>query len=291
MHAKISRCGGAMARVVVVFDFDKTLIDCDSDNWVVEQLGVDDTFLHLLPTLPWNSLMDQMMIEIHSRKKTIQDIAECLRQVPLHPRIISAIQSAHASGFDLRIVSDANTFFIETILKHYGLMDCFSEIYTNPTYVDTEERLRISQYHDPRTSSHGCTICPPNMCKGIVMDRIRASVSAEGGKKRFIYVGDGSPDFCATLKLKEEEFVMPRKDFPLWEFICSNKNLIKAKILEWSDGEELGTRLLSLINTILIEEKCSVRTDLVVVPVDCKFQTGSISSHDSYTRDVLQVPR
>ncbi|EEF45800.1 conserved hypothetical protein [Ricinus communis] len=195
-----------MARVVVVFDFDKTLIDCDSDNWVVEQLGVDDTFLHLLPTLPWNSLMDQMMIEIHSRKKTIQDIAECLRQ-------------------------------------------------------------------------------------GIVMDRIRASVSAEGGKKRFIYVGDGSPDFCATLKLKEEEFVMPRKDFPLWEFICSNKNLIKAKILEWSDGEELGTRLLSLINTILIEEKCSVRTDLVVVPVDCKFQTGSISSHDSYTRDVLQVPR
>lgn len=45
------------ADAVVVFDFDKTIIDCDSDNWVVDELGATDLFNQLLPTMPWNSLM------------------------------------------------------------------------------------------------------------------------------------------------------------------------------------------------------------------------------------------
>ena len=50
---------GAMggAGVVIVFDFDKTILECDSDNWVVDELGANELFTHLLPTLPWNSLM------------------------------------------------------------------------------------------------------------------------------------------------------------------------------------------------------------------------------------------
>ena len=43
------------AGVVVVFDFDKTIIDCDSDNWVVDALGASQRFDELLLHLPWNS--------------------------------------------------------------------------------------------------------------------------------------------------------------------------------------------------------------------------------------------
>jgi hypothetical protein len=43
------------AGVVVVFDFDKTIIDCDSDNWVVDALGATQRFEELLLHLPWNS--------------------------------------------------------------------------------------------------------------------------------------------------------------------------------------------------------------------------------------------
>lgn len=46
-----------MAGIVVVFDFDKTIIDCDSDNWVLDDLGATELFNELLPTMPWNSLM------------------------------------------------------------------------------------------------------------------------------------------------------------------------------------------------------------------------------------------
>ncbi|PON76700.1 Pyridoxal phosphate phosphatase-related [Parasponia andersonii] len=122
--------GGAMggAGVVIVFDFDKTILECDSDNWVVDELGANELFTHLLPTLPWNSLMDRMMMELHSWGKTIHDIEDCLKRAPIHPSIISAVKSsAYSFGCEVRILSDANNFFIETILKHHGLLDFFSE--------------------------------------------------------------------------------------------------------------------------------------------------------------------
>lgn len=232
-----------MAEAVVVFDFDKTIIDCDSDNWVVEQFGLTDLFYQLMPTLPWNVLMDRMMEELHSQGRTTEDIAECLKRVPLHPKTISAIQSAHALGCELRILSDANHFFIEAILKHNGLVDCFLEINTNPVLVDEEGRLRILPFHDFVSSPHGCHLCPPNMCKGLVIESIRSN----NDKKRFIYIGDGKGDFCPTTKLNEEDHVMPKKKYPLWEKIRSNSLLVKAEVHEWSDGEELERILLQLV--------------------------------------------
>ncbi|RWW18283.1 hypothetical protein GW17_00017748 [Ensete ventricosum] len=111
--------------IVVMFDFDKTIIDCDSDNWVIDHLGGTQLFDELLKTMPWNSAM------------------VC----------------------ELRIVSDANRFFIDTILEHHGLISYFSEINTNPGYVDEVGRLRVFPHHDFKTSPHGCSLCPPNMCK------------------------------------------------------------------------------------------------------------------------------
>ncbi|KAF6138716.1 hypothetical protein GIB67_040848 [Kingdonia uniflora] len=110
-------------------------------------------------------------------------------------------------------MSDANVFFIETILEHHGLLHYFSEINTNPSLIDKEGRLRILPYHDLETSPRCFNPCPPNMCKGVIIERIRESVSAVG-RKRFIYVGDGKGDFCPSLKLEEGDHVMPKEDYP-----------------------------------------------------------------------------
>ncbi|XWS18892.1 hypothetical protein CRYUN_Cryun32bG0083900 [Craigia yunnanensis] len=263
-----------MAGIVVVFDFDKTIIDCDSDNWVVDELGFTDLFNQLLPTMPWNFLMDRMMKELHAQGKTIDDIAEVLKRAPIHPRIVPAIKSAHALGCELRIVSDANMFFIETILEHLGLREYFSEINSNPSFVDEEERLRISPYHDFTRSSHGCNLCPPNMCKRMIIERIQASLE---GKKKIIYLGDGSGDYCPSLVLGEADYMMPRKNFPVWDLICRNPMLIKAEIHEWNDGEELERVLLQIINMISVEENYDNSAQLI--SVDCKLQTISVSTH------------
>ncbi|XP_022964399.1 inorganic pyrophosphatase 2-like [Cucurbita moschata] len=247
-----------MAGVDVVFDFDKTIINLDSDNWVVDELGATDLFNQLLPTMPWNSVMDRMMMELHAGGRTIDDIVEVLKRVPILPDVVPAIKTAHALGCNLRIVSDANMFFIETILDHLEIRECFSEINSNPGFVDEEGRLRIRPIHEFHESSHGCNLCPPNMCKGIIMERIQASLMLDGKKKKVIYLGDGSGDYCPSLKLGEGDFLMPRKNFPLWGLISQNPLMIKAEIHEWSDGEELARILSSLINTISMAENAQL---------------------------------
>ncbi|XP_057467826.1 thiamine phosphate phosphatase-like protein [Actinidia eriantha] len=233
---------------VVVFDFDHTMIEDNSDTWIVEEMGLTHLFDQLRRTLPWTALMDRMMEELHSQGKTIDEIGACLRRVPMSPRTVSAIKKAKAlPGCELRIISDANQFFIETILKHHGLFDCFSEIVTNPSIVEGS-RLKILPCHDSVSSPHGCNLCPPNLCKGLVISQIQASI-AEKGKSRIIYLGDGRGDFCPSLKLGEGDYVMPRKNFPLWKKICDNRKLIKAEVHEWSNGEELERILIRLIDT------------------------------------------
>ncbi|KAM0933583.1 putative inorganic diphosphatase [Dioscorea sansibarensis] len=243
---------------VLVFDFDKTIIDCDSDNWVIDHLGATKFFDHLLLSLPWNTAMDRVMEELHRQGWSVEDIAKVLRTAPLHPSTISAIKTAYALGCELRIVSDANRFFIETILEHNGLLNYFSEINTNPGFVDDEGRLRILPYHEftSNSFSHGCPLCPPNMCKGLIIERIKAEM-LEKGKKRIIYLGDGKGDFCPSLKLSESDFVMPRLNYPVWELICENRELIKAEVHEWSDFEEQERVILKLINKVSIADVTS----------------------------------
>lgn len=238
-----------MEGTIVVFDFDKTIIDIDSDNWVVDELGFTDLFNLLLPTMPWNSLMDRMMAEMHEQGVTIHDIAEVLYRVPIHPRVVPTIKSAYSAGCELRVVSDANQFFIETILDNLGIRGCFSEINTNPSYIDEEQqtgggRLRIKPF---ATSPHGCNgVCPPNMCKGVVIDRILS----QNPEKRIIYLGDGAGDYCPSLRLRQGyDVVMPRKNYPVWELIVAKPELIRAEIHEWNDGQDLETVLLALIET------------------------------------------
>ncbi|KAL3528643.1 hypothetical protein ACH5RR_007965 [Cinchona calisaya] len=245
-----------MAGIVVVFDFDKTIIDLDSDNWVVDELGFTDLFNQLLPTMPWNSLMDKMMGELHANGKTNEEIEEVLRRVPIHARIIPVIKSAYALGN-----------------QHQSRL-----------YIDENGRLRILPYHDFHSSSHGCDRCPPNMCKGMIIERIQASIAKEG-QKRFIYLGDGVGDFCPSLKLKEGDYMMPRKNFPVWDLICMNRMHVKAEIHEWTDGEDLERILLQLINSIFTAEESLSQ---LLSTTDCKFLTVSI--HEALLPQALSVP-
>jgi phosphoethanolamine/phosphocholine phosphatase len=263
-----------MAGVVVVFDFDKTIIDVDSDNWVVDGLGATELFDRLLPTMPWNTLIDTVMGELHAQGKTLRDVAEVLRSAPIDPRVVAAIKAAYGLGCDLRVLSDANRFFIETILDHHGLRGYFSEINTNPSRVDADGRLRIAPYHDFHAGPHGCGVgtCPPNMCKGQVLDRIRASAVADGGRKRFIYLGDGRGDYCPSLRLTKEDFMMPRKGFPVWDLICENPGLLQAEVHPWSDGKDMEETLLRLVGRVLVEESN------LLPPLDCKLETMPVAA-------------
>lgn len=245
---------------LVVFDFDKTIVDCDSDNWVVDALGATRRFDELLRHLPWNHAIDAMMGELHSEGKTAEDIRGSLRRAPLSPHVVAAIKTAYALGCELRILSDANAFFVDTILAHHGLADYFSGTDTNPAHVDAAGRLRIRPYHEfgAAAHGHGCALptCPPNMCKGKVMERIllqeeaaaaAAAASAKSRRRRaVVYLGDGRGDYCPSLKLRGGDYVMPRAGHPLCDLIAASPPA--AAVRGWAGFEDLARVLLGIVD-------------------------------------------
>ncbi|RLN09621.1 inorganic pyrophosphatase 2 [Panicum miliaceum] len=241
---------------LVVFDFDKTIVDCDSDNWVVDALGATDRFDELLRHLPWNHAIDAMMGELHAGGRTAEDVRACLRAAPLSPHVAAAIRSAHARGCELRVLSDANAFFIDTVLAHHGLAGYFSGTDTNPAHVDAAGRLRIRPYHEfaAPAPGHGCALpsCPPNMCKGKVMERIllqeeEAAAAARRRRRAVVYLGDGRGDYCPSLKLREGDYVMPRAGYPVCDLIAAGAPPAAA-VRGWDGFEDLARVLLGIVD-------------------------------------------
>ncbi|CAL4970519.1 unnamed protein product [Urochloa decumbens] len=243
---------------LVVFDFDKTIVDCDSDNWVVDALGATRRFDDLLQFLPWNTAIDAMMGELHAAGRTAEDVRACLRAAPLSPHVAAAVRASHARGCELRVLSDANAFFVGTVLAHHGLAAFFSGTDTNPAHIDAAGRLRIRPYHefaDPAAAGHGCTLpsCPPNMCKGKVMKRIlreeEEEAAAAAGRRRrraVVYLGDGRGDYCPSMKLGEGDYVMPRAGYPVCDLIAAAPPA--AAVREWDGFEDQERVLLGIVD-------------------------------------------
>ncbi|KAG6378325.1 phosphatase phospho-type [Boletus reticuloceps] len=145
------------------------------------------------------------------------DIENAMRQIPFHPamkRGIQLLKNPTSLDTTLFILSNANTFFINTILQHQGIRDCFETIITNPAdFPDPENpnRLVLRRRVGPDDLPHGCQVgCEENMCKGQelmrYLDAHRQSDNTEFD--RIIYVGDGSNDFCPVLRLRRQDVVL-----------------------------------------------------------------------------------
>eukprot|EP00250_Pteridium_aquilinum_P008855 c18261_g1_i1 orf=254-1084(+) len=245
---------------IVIFDFDCTIAEVDSDPWVAQQLGASALMEDLRSRLPWNDMMDALMEALHAQGKSISEVEEALRSIPLEPEKITTIKLAHALGCELRIVSDANSFFIKTILDKYEVTHLFTAIHTNPSSVDDDGRLHIQPFHPKCEASHGCPLCPPNMCKGRIIDAIQKHMAHD--PRRIIYIGDGCGDYCPSLRLQEADCILPREGYPLLELLTQNMSSIKASIYPWSNAKCMQEKLVPLLETQhKLEEKHGFGSD------------------------------
>lgn len=160
----------------VVFDFDKSLVDANTDDWVPKVLAPD-----LLPFIrdgwragrQWTELMDEVAAKLFERGFKKEDFERALCSIPFHEDMFAALKEAAAVGCPVFIVSDANGFYISTILKHHGLDKLVTQVITNPSFFDDEGRLHIKKYCEAANDNgeHGCKRCPVNMCKSWILER------------------------------------------------------------------------------------------------------------------------
>ncbi|KAI8803254.1 phosphatase phospho-type [Cladochytrium replicatum] len=224
---------------LVCYDFDWTIVDEDTDNWM---------FL-LRPNIEkelreeskkgrtWVNVVIDCLQKLQSEPEgvTLEQIAERLQTIPFSTGMQFGIRRAKDHGAQQCILSDANQFSIATVLKHYGLYEHFSKIITNRADV-SEGKLKVAPWNtEPHACENGCTY---NLCKGSeilkIIDRSRHS--------RVVYLGDGRNDFCPATKLQKGDIVLVRTGRAL-ERIMKSGDAEAAKVVAdvryWSSGEDV----------------------------------------------------
>ncbi|KAG0005116.1 hypothetical protein BGZ65_011953 [Modicella reniformis] len=235
---------------LVVFDFDWTLIEADSDYWVVEKLGGDlaQAQQDLVQEVQWTDLQDQLLRELHSRGITRQDLEKTLRKIPFTIEMITALRMMKSQGAELCILSDANTFYIDTILKAYEIDQLFTKVITNPAHFDDRGRLRIERFHGLDKDPHGCPMpCHENLCKGRELQKLIDSQLWD----QVIYMGDSTNDFCPSTRLHSKDVVLARANLLLEKEIKQHPEMVKAEVLYWSNPKSALQIIQSIFGIVV----------------------------------------
>lgn len=244
-------------KCLVIFDFDHSLIDDNSDTYVFKKLKPE--LYHEINTLrrgefsgQWTKLMDHLVGRMMMKHGvTLTGLNECLATIPVFCEIIEAIELARSKGAELAILSDANEHYIDVILRYHNIHTAFSRIVTNvgrvvvddPTTGTGSEVLRILPYQD-LNSPHNCSRCPPNLCKGAVLAQWIESLKSvsprdDDEKLQLIYIGDGGGDFCPCMRLRVGDVVLCRENWTLHHMIQESPDLVRAQVVPWAHGRDI----------------------------------------------------
>lgn len=158
-------------RFLIVFDFDHSLVDEDSDRWVVNNLSPPELvakFWENIGVMQFTDLMDLIVHETQIIKNcNAAHISDVLKTLPMHIKMIESLAKIKkTTEAKIIILSDANDFFIKSVLRHYGIEEHIDAIISNYGVVnDADGRLRIRRYRTLE-NPHSCPNCNPNLCKG-----------------------------------------------------------------------------------------------------------------------------
>ncbi|GJN90974.1 hypothetical protein Rhopal_003988-T1 [Rhodotorula paludigena] len=197
--------------------------------------------------MQWTDNCAHHLRQLHAEGFGQKDVEDALKTLPVHP--------AQARGtMDLKkrtdvqttffCLSNSNSVYIDTILKHYGLETLFDEIVTNPAQFREDGLLELRRRVDPNGPQHGCKVgCSPNMCKGAELE---AFMERHGGWAAFdkvVYVGDGSNDLCPVLHLREQDTILVRLYRELYRKLndssAAHVSDVKCSVHPWGGAWEI----------------------------------------------------
>lgn len=250
-----SKLKSLIQRQLVVFDFDDTLVDCNSDTWIhqlapgkripeqIEYKRGQDYFKHVQSVLAY----------LHTQKVTEQDYYSCLSTMPAIPGMIETLIETlgkQPNKYDMIILSDANSFFISSYLRAKGIANYISTVLTNPARFSPEGQLLIDEYQ----VQDYCSMSARNLCKGEALKNFigKRMLDHNTVYTCINYVGDGENDFCPSTKLSNRDRVFPRQGYSLDRLLTKLKlnrehfNVddsklpdVKATVVPWTTGEQI----------------------------------------------------
>ncbi|XP_078085328.1 putative phosphatase phospho2 [Mustelus asterias] len=229
---------------LLVFDFDHTIVNGNSDTWVVKcvpEKKLPDWLRESYDGQHWNEYMQKVFSYIGDQGIKESEMKQVMQSMPYTPGMVDLLKfiCQNKDKVDCIIISDSNTVFINWILEVTNSSLAFNSILTNPANFVDQNHLAIESFH-----SHHCLHCPDNLCKkkaldDFVTDQLKAGVQY----KKTIYTGDGANDLCPIKGLKERDVAMVRKGYKLEKLIQKlvdeDSGSLQPSIVIWSSGEEI----------------------------------------------------
>ncbi|NXR83683.1 PHOP1 phosphatase, partial [Pycnonotus jocosus] len=236
-------------RFLLLFDFDETLVDENSDDSVLRLLrgrALPEPLLHGPRSGSYNQHMQRLLAWLGEQGVSPAELRALYESLPLSPGMAELLQllSKHRESLELVLISDANVFGVEAKLRAAGALSLFRKIFSNPASVDGRGVLVLGPYH-----SHRCPRCPPNMCKGKILSEYLEQRAREDVEfQRVFYVGDGANDFCPAGILREEDVAFPRKGYPMHRLIQEEQpGAFRAAVVPWESGAEVARYLQEVL--------------------------------------------
>lgn len=238
-------------KFLLVFDFDYTIVDENSDTWIVKcapDSKLPDEIRNSYQKGHWTEYMGRVFRYLGDSGVREEEMKRTMTTIPFTDGMKDLLDfiGKHKSYFDCIIISDSNTVFIDWILKAANVCHLFDEVFTNPASFDNRGYLTVQNFH-----AHDCAKCPINLCKRKVLEKFLENHLKQKVKySQILYIGDGGNDLCPVMCLKKGDVVMPRHDFMLHKMICQlSKDLVplEASVVVWSSGTEIQTYLELLV--------------------------------------------
>ncbi|KAJ6658161.1 hypothetical protein lerEdw1_001428 [Lerista edwardsae] len=240
------------AKYLLIFDFDETIINENSDDSVLQALPGKQLPESIRQTYRegfYNEYMQRVLQYLGDQGVKMAAFKSVYEKIPLSPGMGDLFQflSKQQDHFETILISDANMFGIECALKAAGAYPFFRKIFSNPSSFDKRGYLTLGPYH-----SHSCQRCPANMCKLKILTEYLAERAQEGVRfERVFYIGDGANDFCPSTALKSTDVAFPRKGYPMHQLIMEmgkkQPGVYQATVVPWDSATEVCSYLQEVL--------------------------------------------
>ncbi|NXF26765.1 PHOP1 phosphatase, partial [Rhodinocichla rosea] len=245
----VGMAGPRPPRFLLVFDFDETIVDENSDDSVVRGRALPEPLRQSPRGGSYNEHMQRVLAFLGEQGVRPAELRAAYESIPLAPGMAELFQllSKHQELFELVLISDANTFGIEAKLRAAGARSLFRKVFSNPASLDRRGVLTLGPYH-----SHKCLRCPANMCKAKILGEYLAERAREDVEfQRVLYVGDGANDFCPAGTLTAADVAFPRKGYPMHRLIQESQEkqpgAFQAAVVPWESAVEVARYLQELL--------------------------------------------
>ncbi|XP_023937729.2 phosphoethanolamine/phosphocholine phosphatase [Bicyclus anynana] len=229
----------AAVRSLAVFDFDRTIVEDDSDATIINRLrekkpppeweaGSHD----------WTPYMSDVFEHAYSAGFHPSDILESIASMRPTPGILELLHTLAEKGWDVLVLTDANSVFVNHWLKTHGVLEAVTDVVTNRAFW-RNDRL----YIEPCMRQSACARCPSNLCKSLALARW----SSARRHATVAYAGDGRNDYCPATALPPHAVVFPRRGFPMHDLIkktlSSPTPQVRCRVVPWDTAVDIAREL------------------------------------------------